>query len=61
MRIQNDPPMPVLHSLCCPDCGAPMRLIAVLPAPTERRADEVHYRCELCKVDLKRITKRLET
>lgn len=44
----------------CPDCGAPMRLISLMPMPLPRvqGADEIAYRCECCKVELKRVTKR---
>jgi DNA-directed RNA polymerase subunit RPC12/RpoP len=45
----------------CPDCGAPMRLVSLMPMPKPKvqGADEIVYRCERCKVELKRITKRL--
>jgi hypothetical protein len=44
----------------CPDCGAPMRLILLtpMPIPKAQGADEIAYRCERCKVELKRVTKR---
>jgi uncharacterized protein with PIN domain len=44
----------------CPDCGARMRLVSLMPMPVPRvqGADEIVYRCERCKVELKRVTKR---
>ena len=38
----------------CPDCGAPMRLSMIMPAPSSPREDEITYRCDACKIDLKR-------
>jgi hypothetical protein len=38
-----------------------MRLVSLspMPAPKVQGADEIVYRCERCKVELKRVTKRL--
>jgi DNA-directed RNA polymerase subunit M/transcription elongation factor TFIIS len=39
-------------SLHCPDCGAPMRLLAMLPARSAHGGDEITYRCEVCSTNL---------
>jgi hypothetical protein len=43
-------------SLHCPDCGAPMRLLAMLPARSAQGSDtggeEITYRCEVCSTTL---------
>jgi hypothetical protein len=38
-----------------------MRLVSLSPMPAQKvqGADEILYRCERCKVELKRVTKRL--
>jgi hypothetical protein len=38
-----------------------MRLVSLMPMPTPKvqGADEIAYRCDRCKVELKRVTKRL--
>ena len=46
---------PPMH---CPDCGAPMRLLSLTPTSKGKIADELAYRCEACKIELKRMTKR---
>jgi hypothetical protein len=47
-------------SLHCPDCGAPMRLLAMLPARSahgsDTGGDEITYRCEVCSTDLQDCT-----
>jgi DNA-directed RNA polymerase subunit RPC12/RpoP len=60
MRVEKDvttflaPP-----HLKCPDCGTPMRLVAIMPTPktVPTQADEITYRCDKCKVELKRLSK----
>lgn len=60
MRVEKDvttilaPP-----PLKCPDCGTPMRLVAIMPTPktVPSQADEITYRCDKCKVELKRLSK----
>jgi hypothetical protein len=39
-----------------------MRLVSLMPmpAPKVQGADEIIYRCDGCKVELKRVTKRLQ-
>jgi hypothetical protein len=62
MRVEKDmttvfaPPR-----LKCPDCGTPMRLVAIMPSPTTvpSQADEITYRCDKCQVELKRLNKPL--
>jgi hypothetical protein len=43
-------------SLHCPDCGAPMRLLAMRPARSAHGSDagrdEITYRCEVCSTNL---------
>jgi transposase-like protein len=46
---------PPLH---CPDCGAHMRLFSIIPMFANRRTDEISYRCDTCKIELKRRSKR---
>jgi hypothetical protein len=43
-------------SLHCPDCGAPMRLLAITPSLSAPTADEIVYRCEVCSIDMKHVT-----
>jgi hypothetical protein len=59
MRIRDDVVRPfAVIPIPCPDCGAQMRLAAVMPADSSARADEMTYRCDACNCDLKRITRK---
>jgi hypothetical protein len=42
-------------SLHCPDCGAPMRLLAIAPSGSAPGADEISYRCEVCSIEMKHV------
>jgi hypothetical protein len=65
MRIENDTSAPLDKNLSknlslpplpkCPDCGGTMRLVAVMPSPS--KVDEITYRCNMCRVELKRLSK----
>ena len=62
MRVDKDKDTSTLFApprLKCPDCGMPMRLVAIMPMPTTvpSQADETTYRCDLCQVELKRLSK----
>jgi len=35
-------------SLHCPDCGAPMRLLAMMPTASASDVDATTHRCEVC-------------
>lgn len=50
----NSPEYYELPHMICPECGAPMRLAAIFPLPSDRR-DEISFRCEACDVELKRV------
>jgi hypothetical protein len=39
-------------SLHCPDCGAPMRLLAIAPSLVASDGNQITYRCEVCSVEL---------
>jgi transcription elongation factor Elf1 len=39
-------------SLHCPDCGAPMRLLAMVPSLVSCEEDQITYRCEVCGIEL---------
>jgi hypothetical protein len=36
-----------------------MRLVSLMPTPKVQGVDEIIYRCDRCKVEFKRVTKRL--
>jgi DNA-directed RNA polymerase subunit RPC12/RpoP len=63
MRVEKDPVTTAFAPprLKCPDCGMPMRLVAIMPTPTTvpSQADETTYRCDKCQVELKRLSKPL--
>jgi hypothetical protein len=48
-----------IPSLHCPDCGAPMRLLAMMPTASTRDVDATTYRCEVCNVETDYRTLRL--
>jgi DNA-directed RNA polymerase subunit M/transcription elongation factor TFIIS len=55
LEISLDRPLAVrgaTPSLHCPDCGAPMRLLAMLPARSAQGGEEITYRCEVCSTNL---------
>jgi hypothetical protein len=37
-----------------------MRLSTIMPAPSAPTADEITYRCEGCRIELKRVTNLAE-
>jgi transposase-like protein len=39
-------------SLHCPDCGAPTRLLAMIPSVKFPHADQITYRCEVCSKEM---------
>jgi DNA-directed RNA polymerase subunit M/transcription elongation factor TFIIS len=41
-----------IPSLHCPDCGAPMRLLAMMSTASARDVDATTYRCEVCNVEM---------
>ena len=44
----------------CPHCGEPMRLLSIAPVQTERRVDEIVYRCDDCKRERTQITRPVD-
>jgi hypothetical protein len=57
MRVRDQRAENLLPTVVCPDCGAPMRLAAIFPTGGVSSADEVTYRCDPCRVDLRRTAK----
>jgi hypothetical protein len=51
----NDQFMPA--PILCPDCGSPMRLLAITPKLMRRKTGEISYRCEGCDIELRRVAK----
>lgn len=49
MHAMSDESARLYTSIRCPVCAAPMRLLAIMPKSTG--ADEITYRCEICKVE----------
>jgi hypothetical protein len=42
-------------SLVCPNCRVPMQAVGVEPSATTPGADDITFRCERCKSEIKRV------
>jgi len=56
---QTAPALIAIPSLHCPDCGAPMRLLAMMPTATARDVHATTYRCEVCNIEIDNRTRKL--
>jgi len=56
MHVVNDDSDNLFTSIRCPICAAPMRLLTIMPKSTG--ADEITYRCEICKVERRQMMVR---
>jgi hypothetical protein len=58
---QNAPDFCSPSHLSCPDCGALMRLSAVVLLQSARSTDEIAYRCDACGMEQKQIARPLQS
>jgi hypothetical protein len=42
-------------SLVCPNCRVPMEVVGIEPSATTSGADDITFRCERCKSEIKRV------
>jgi len=42
-------------SLVCPNCRVPMQVVGIEPSATTAGADDITFRCERCKSEIKRV------
>jgi hypothetical protein len=58
MAEERAPPSFGPPSLHCPDCGAPMRLLNILPSASPQAGDKITYRCEVCRTEFDDLTQQ---
>jgi predicted RNA-binding Zn-ribbon protein involved in translation (DUF1610 family) len=59
MAQERAPPSFGPPSLHCPDCGAPMRLLNILPSASPQAGGKITYRCEVCRTEFDDLTQQL--
>jgi hypothetical protein len=43
--------------LLCPDCGSPMKFMAITPKLLDHDIGEIFYRCDRCDIDMRRLAR----